>query len=147
MSATRALSSSRTSNASAAGDAIGWLVEKVRRLLNRNALLFRDSDTAEELLIARYGPVEIRQTLASWWLETCVKGEPDQARATAQRRLANYVKQPKAAHRASAGAGRGGSRALAPWHGGPRHGRRPRCRHRTQRQGHDCARCTPRRWR
>jgi hypothetical protein len=32
-----------------------------RPALNRNALLFCNSDFAEELLIARCGPVEIRQ--------------------------------------------------------------------------------------
>ncbi len=35
--------------------------------------------------------MEIRQTLAGWVLETCVKGEPDRARATALQRLSNYV--------------------------------------------------------
>ena len=58
-----------------------------RPALNRNALLFCNSDFAEELLIARWG----RWRSASWWVETCVEGEPDRARATAQRRLANYA--------------------------------------------------------
>jgi hypothetical protein len=75
----------------AAGDLIARLADKVRRLFNRNWLLFRSNETADELIVARQGPVEIRQTLAGWSLETSVKGEPDRARATALRRLGNYV--------------------------------------------------------
>ena len=74
-----------------AGDLVARLGEKVQRLLNPNWLLFRSSETVDELIVARHGPVEIRQTLAGWTLETRVKGEPDRARATALRRLGNYV--------------------------------------------------------
>lgn len=74
-----------------AGDLIARLGEKMRRLLRPNWLLFRSNETADELTVARQGPVEIRQTLAGWSLETRVKGEPDRARATALRRLGNDV--------------------------------------------------------
>jgi hypothetical protein len=73
------------------GDLIARLGDKVRRLLNPDRQLFRSSETADELIVARHGPVEIRRTLAGWSLETCVKGEPDRARATALRRLGNFV--------------------------------------------------------
>jgi hypothetical protein len=91
MSATNALSLRRASQSGRAGDAIGRLLQRIWLLLYRDRLLSGSSDTAEELLIARHGPVEIRTTLSGWSLETCVKGEPDKARATALRRLANYV--------------------------------------------------------
>jgi hypothetical protein len=70
---------------------VGWLRDVPRSLLHPNRVLFRTNDTAEELTVARLGPVEIRQTLAGWSLETCVKGEPDQARETAMRRLGNFA--------------------------------------------------------
>jgi hypothetical protein len=92
MSATYAVSGfSRAPGRGYAGDLVARLGEKVQRLLNPSWLLFRSSDTVDELLVARNGPVEIRQTLASWTLETRVKGEPDRARATALQRLGNYV--------------------------------------------------------
>lgn len=74
-----------------AGDLIARLSEKVHRLLHRNGRLFRSNETADELIVASHGPVEIRRTLACWSLETSVKGGPDRARATALCRLANYV--------------------------------------------------------
>ncbi len=70
---------------------IARLGEKVRALWNPNRVLFRSNESADELIVARQGPVEVRQTLAGWSLETCVKGEQDQARATALRRLGNFV--------------------------------------------------------
>ena len=73
------------------GDLIARLGAKVRLLMNPHWLLFRSSETADELIVAYHGPEEIRRTLAGWALETCVKGEPDLARATALRRLSNYV--------------------------------------------------------
>lgn len=42
-------------------------------------------------MVAHCGAVEIHQTLPGWSLETSVKGEPEQARATALRRLTNYT--------------------------------------------------------
>jgi len=74
-----------------AGDLIARLGQTMRRLLHPNWPLFRSSESADERIVARQGPVEIRRTLACWSLETCVKGEPDCARATALRRLANYA--------------------------------------------------------
>ena len=53
--------------------------------------LLRSSDAAEEVVVAHCGAVEIHQTLPGWSLETSVKGEPEQARATALRRLTNYT--------------------------------------------------------
>jgi len=83
--------SSRASGPSLAGDLITRIGETARRLFGPARLLFRSNETSEEVLVSRQGPVEIRQTLAGWTLETCVKGEPEQARATGLRRLANYV--------------------------------------------------------
>ena len=78
-----------------AGLAAG-IFERFRSVLPRFAsapgLLFRASAAAEEVVVGHCGIVEIHQTLPGWLLETCVKGEPDQARATALRRLANYVR-------------------------------------------------------
>jgi SOUL heme-binding protein len=74
-----------------AGDLIARLGAKVRRLLNPDWALFRSGKTTDELIVAHHGPLEIRRTLAGWSLETCVRGEPDRARATALRRLSNYV--------------------------------------------------------
>jgi hypothetical protein len=81
----------RASGPRVAGDLIARLGEKVRRLLQPNWRLSLSNDTADELIVARQGPVEIRQRLAGWSLETSVKGEPDRARATALRRLRDYV--------------------------------------------------------
>ncbi len=92
LAATHAVSDlDRASRPYGAGHLIARLGEKVRALWNPNRVLFRSNETADELIFARQGPVEIRQTLAGWSLETCVKGEPDQARATALRRLGNYA--------------------------------------------------------
>jgi hypothetical protein len=65
--------------------------ELLPRLINPSLLLLRSSELADEVVVARFGRVEIHQTLAGWSLETCVKGEPERARATGLRRLANYV--------------------------------------------------------
>jgi hypothetical protein len=81
----------RASRPGIARGLIARLGETMHRLLNPNSVLFRSNETADELIVARQGPVEIRQTLAGWSLETCVKGEPDRALATALRRLSNYV--------------------------------------------------------
>ena len=92
MSATHAVSGfSRASGLAFVCDLFGRLSDTLRKLLNPNLLLFRSNDTANELIIGHHGPVEIHQTLAGWSVETCVKGEPDRARATALRRLVNYV--------------------------------------------------------
>jgi len=82
-----------------AGELLARLRGLLPRSLNNTALLAQSSEPAEELLRARYGAVEIRQTVTGWSLETCVKGEPDQARATALRRLANYACGKNSSHR------------------------------------------------
>jgi hypothetical protein len=92
MAATHAVSgSSHASGPGLAGDLIARIGERVRRLVNPGWLLFQSSETAEEMLIARLGRVEIHRTTGGWSLETCVKGEPTRARETALRRLGNYV--------------------------------------------------------
>jgi hypothetical protein len=91
MSATAALSVRRASRPGHGADAIRRLLEGMQQLLRRDRLLSISSDTVGELPVARHGPVEINRSPAAWWLETCVKGEPDQARATALRRLGNYA--------------------------------------------------------
>jgi hypothetical protein len=60
-------------------------------LLSPEQTLFHSTETIDELTIEHHGPVEIRQTLAGWSLETFVKGEPDRARAIAVHSLSNYV--------------------------------------------------------
>lgn len=92
MSATHAVSGfSRSTKPGLAGDLIPRLGDRLCKLLHPNWLLSRSNDTADELIVAHHGPVEIRRTLAGWSLETCVKGEPDRARITALRRLGSYV--------------------------------------------------------
>lgn len=49
------------------------------------------SDAARESVVARYGPVEIRRTEPGYSAQTRVKGERDQACATALRRLRNFL--------------------------------------------------------
>jgi hypothetical protein len=92
MSATHAVSRySHASGAPTAPDPIGWFRDRLRRLVHPNWHFFRPDETADELIIGHHGPVEIRQTLAGWSLETFVKGEPDRARETALRRLGNFA--------------------------------------------------------
>jgi SOUL heme-binding protein len=82
---------SQASGPRAVPDPIGWLRDRLRRLVHPHWHFFRPNDNADELILGHHGPVEIRQTLAGWSLETCVKGEPDRARETALRRLGNFV--------------------------------------------------------
>ena len=92
LSATHAVSGfSRSTWPGVSGGLFARLRGRLRKLLHPNRLLSRSNDTADELIVARHGPVEIRRTLAGWSLETCVKGEPDRARDTALRRLSSYV--------------------------------------------------------
>lgn len=71
------------------------LLAQLRGLLPRSftgtPLLAGSAECADEVIIARHGAVEIRQTVTGWWLETCVKGEPGRARETAMRRFAHYA--------------------------------------------------------
>jgi hypothetical protein len=91
MSATHAVSALSRGPRRPVGDLIARISEKATRLLNPNWLPFRSNDPTDELIVEHHGPVEIHQTHACWSLETRVKGEPDRARATAVRRLGNYV--------------------------------------------------------
>jgi hypothetical protein len=74
-----------------ASDLLARLRGLLPRPLSNAPLLSRSAEPAEELVLAKHGAVAIRQTVTGWSLETCVKGEPEQARATAMRRLANYA--------------------------------------------------------
>lgn len=78
---------------------ISRLGERFRRLVNQERALFLPGEIAEELTIEHHGPVEIRQTLAGWSLETSVEGEPDRARSVALARLGSYA---NGGHRGSA---------------------------------------------
>ncbi|HET7883942.1 MAG TPA: hypothetical protein VFL55_23855 [Acetobacteraceae bacterium] len=91
MSATHVLNCARASQPLRVADAFGWLVERAWRLLWRERLLSGGNETIPESLITSHGPVEIHQTPRLWSLETCVKGIPDQARATGLRRLEHYA--------------------------------------------------------
>ena len=92
MSAAQAVSGfGRPSGSELAAGRIGRLAHKLRNLFHPNRLFLRSGDPADELILAHHGPVEVRQTLAVWSLETFVKGEPDQARETALRRLGKFA--------------------------------------------------------
>ncbi len=94
MSATHPVSGfSRPSRGGLAGGLIDRLSGRLRKLLAPSWLLFRTNDSADELVIRCLGPVEIHQTLPAWSLETCVKGQPDRARATAVHRLGSFVRR------------------------------------------------------
>ena len=70
---------------------VARLLEWLPRLLPPFWPALRLDEASPETIIARYGAVEVRQTHAGFSVQTCVKGVPDQARATALRRLANYL--------------------------------------------------------
>lgn len=74
------------------GALLARLRDRLPGLFNPGLLLFRSSEVAADVVIAHLGCIEVHQTLPGWCLETCVKGEPDQARATALRRLAGFVR-------------------------------------------------------
>ena len=99
-SATRGFDMSASETVSAAGLTpgpafAGGLLARLRGLLprsiNASPLLTRSGEPPEEPVVARHGVVEICRTVTAWALETCVKGEPERARETALRRLANYA--------------------------------------------------------
>lgn len=99
------MSASETVNRAGLSPRPGFASELLARLrgllppsLNNTPLLSRSAEPAEELILARHGAVEIRQTVTGWSLETCVKGEPEQARVTALRRLANYAAGKNSCH-------------------------------------------------
>lgn len=76
----------------------GFVSEQLARLrgllsrcFHRTPLLSGCAEPIEEAVIAHVGEVGIRQTATGWSLETCVRGEPVQARAIAVKRLATYA--------------------------------------------------------
>ena len=92
MSATHAVNDvSRVPNPGRVAALVTWLRRRLHNVVRPDWRLFRATDSADELIVGHYGPVEIHQTLPGWSLETCVKGEPDRARETALRRLGNFV--------------------------------------------------------
>jgi hypothetical protein len=70
---------------------IAALLKRCARLISAEWLMLRWRGASGEPIIATHGSVEIRQTAAAWTAQTCVKGEADQARETALRRLARYT--------------------------------------------------------
>jgi hypothetical protein len=71
---------------------VARLLEYVPHLLAPRWSILRLSETKPETVVAHHGAVEIRQPDGGFSLQTRVKGELDQARATALRRLASYLK-------------------------------------------------------
>src|SRR5665213_3186858 len=70
---------------------IAGLLRVCGRVLPANWLIPRWRAATGETVIASHGSVEIRQIPAGCIVQTCVKGEPAQARETALRRLAKYT--------------------------------------------------------
>ncbi len=56
-------------------------------------LALRFADPPRERAIASFGAIEIRQTEPGVCAETCVKGEPGEARATALQRIGRYLRR------------------------------------------------------
>ncbi|HLY90453.1 MAG TPA: heme-binding protein [Acetobacteraceae bacterium] len=99
------MSASETVNLAGSPPRPGFASELLARLrgllpqsLNNTPLLARSAESAGELVVAHHGAVEIRRTITGWALETCVKGEPEQARETALRRLAGYAAGKNSGH-------------------------------------------------
>jgi SOUL heme-binding protein len=67
------------------------LLEHLPRLLLQRRPWLRLDDAQPESVVSYHGAVEVRQTHAGFTVQTCVKGEPDRARATALQRLAQYL--------------------------------------------------------
>ena len=72
-------------------DYITPLLARLPSLVPDRWLILRFSDVANEIVVARYGPVEIRQTEAGFSAQTRVKGEREQAFATALHRLRQFL--------------------------------------------------------
>lgn len=70
---------------------VARLLEHLSRLLRPRWRSLRLGETSPETVVVSYGAVEIRQTHTGYSVQTCVKGESDQARAVALQRLANYL--------------------------------------------------------
>jgi hypothetical protein len=63
----------------------------VARLFAPRWSLLRLDAVLPETIVSRHGVVEIRETDAGLSVQTCVKGEPDRARATALQRITDYL--------------------------------------------------------
>ena len=70
---------------------IARLLEQLPRLLVPYGRWLQLDEASPETVVSHHGAVEIRQTHATFSVQTCVKGEPDRARTTALQRLANYL--------------------------------------------------------
>jgi SOUL heme-binding protein len=64
---------------------------RVPTLIPNQWLVLGFSDAAEESSLARYGAVEVRQTEGGLFAQTRVKGEQDQALATALQRVGQFL--------------------------------------------------------
>jgi SOUL heme-binding protein len=73
-----------------AGLAVRLLEYLPRQLVPHRRWLQLDEATPETV-VSYHGAVEIRQIHTGFSVQTCVKGEPDRARATALQRLAQYL--------------------------------------------------------
>ncbi len=67
------------------------LLARLPSLVPDRWLILRFSDAANELVVARFGPTEIRQTEGGFSAQTRVKGEREQAMATALCRLRQFL--------------------------------------------------------
>ena len=67
------------------------LLEHLPRLLRPHRPWLRLDEAQPESVVSYHGAVEIRQIRAGFTVQTCVKGEPDRARATALQRLAQFL--------------------------------------------------------
>jgi hypothetical protein len=72
-------------------DYLTSLLARFPNLVPDRWLILRFSDAANELVVARYGPAEIRQSAAGFSAQTRVKGEREQALATALCRLRQFL--------------------------------------------------------
>jgi len=72
-------------------DYVTPLLARLPSLIPDRWLILRFSDVANELVVARYGPTEIRGTEGGLSAQTRVKGEREQALATALCRLRQFL--------------------------------------------------------
>jgi hypothetical protein len=70
---------------------VARLLRHLARPLLPHGRWLRLDEANPETVVSCHGAVEIRQTPAGFSVQTCVKGEPARARATALQRLANYL--------------------------------------------------------
>jgi hypothetical protein len=73
------------------GRRVGDLAARCRSLIPEGSRVFWFSDTPQEVVVARFGPVEIRETAAGVAAQTCAKGGREQALATALGRLGRFI--------------------------------------------------------